>query len=240
MFNTKISKFLTAIAVVACTSNIAHAVEKTYPEIDTAVAKLGLQVQDIVDVPLEGMKGVLTDKGLFYVSEDGTMLLHGTLFNLKEGMRNESEAILSKVRISQLGKFKGDLIEYKAKNEKYAINVFTDITCGYCRKLHQQIEEYNDLGITVRYLAFPRGGVASQSYRDMVSVWCAKDPAQAMNDAKLKGQVAAKSCSNPVVDHYNFGAQIGVSGTPAIILEDGTLVPGYRPPQDMLQVLQGS
>ncbi|WP_016955905.1 bifunctional protein-disulfide isomerase/oxidoreductase DsbC [Catenovulum agarivorans] len=240
MFNNKISKLIAAVAVIASTASISFAVEKNYPAINTAVAKLGLQVQDVVDVPLAGMKGVLTDKGLFYVSEDGSMLLHGTLFNLKEGMKNESEAILSKVRVSQLGKFEAELIEYKAKNEKYAINVFTDITCGYCRKLHQQIAEYNDLGITIRYLAFPRGGVASQSYRDMVSVWCAQDPAQAMTDAKVKGQIVAKSCANPVVDHYNFGAQIGVSGTPAIILQDGTLVPGYRPPEDMLQLLQGS
>ncbi|MER2493437.1 bifunctional protein-disulfide isomerase/oxidoreductase DsbC [Catenovulum sediminis] len=201
--------------------------------------RLGLKVEDIIDIPVQGMSGVLTDKGLFYVSDNGEYLFHGSLFNVKQNMRNESEVILSGVRQQQLNQFSGDMITYKAKNEKHVINVFTDITCGYCRKLHQQIDEYNALGITVKYLAFPRGGVASQSYNDMVSVWCANDPKQAMTDAKLQGKVVAKSCENNVEAQYNFGAQSGVTGTPAIILKDGTLVPGYRPPADMLKVLEG-
>jgi thiol:disulfide interchange protein DsbC len=130
------------------------------------------------------------------------------------------------------------VIEFKADKEKYVVNVFTDISCGYCRKLHNEIAEYNKKGITVRYLAFPRGGLVSQSYKDMVSVWCSADKQEAMTTAKGGGQVADTSCENKVAQQYKFGQAIGVSGTPNIILPDGTMIPGYQPPKELLDALK--
>lgn len=201
--------------------------------------QLGLAVQQINPSPVTGLASVLTDKGLFYVSDDGQYLFHGNLFNIKQGMKNETEAAMLSVREEAIKQYQEDSITYKAKNEKYVINVFTDITCGYCRKMHEQIKGYNDLGITVHYFAFPRGGLASQSYNDMVSVWCANDPQKALTDAKMNGNVVAKTCSNTVKEQYEIGGQLGVSGTPAVVLNNGTMIPGYRPPADMLKILQG-
>ncbi|WAJ71346.1 bifunctional protein-disulfide isomerase/oxidoreductase DsbC [Catenovulum adriaticum] len=202
--------------------------------------QLGLSVQEISSSPVEGIASVLTDRGLFYVTDDGQYLFHGNLFNINEGMKNETEAKMTEMRSDEMAKFKDDAIVYKAKNEKYSINVFTDITCGYCRKMHNEIQGYNDLGITVRYLAFPRGGLNSQSYNDMVSVWCAKDGQKALTDAKMSNKVIAKTCENNVAEQYKLGGKVGVTGTPAVVLDNGMLVPGYRPPADMLKVLQGS
>ncbi|MCU4676137.1 bifunctional protein-disulfide isomerase/oxidoreductase DsbC [Catenovulum sp. 2E275] len=206
----------------------------------TVQSQLGLSVQSINPSPVAGFATVVTDRGLFYVSDDAKFLFHGNLFNLKDGIKNETEAEMTKVRSGAIADFKDDAIVYKAKNEKYAINVFTDITCGYCRKMHNEIEGYNDLGITVRYLAFPRGGLASKSYNDMVSVWCANDTKQALTDAKMNNKIVAKTCENTVAEQYKLGGQMGVTGTPAVVLDNGLLVPGYRPPADMLKVLQGS
>ncbi|MDP5032883.1 MAG: bifunctional protein-disulfide isomerase/oxidoreductase DsbC [Paraglaciecola sp.] len=199
---------------------------------------LGMKVSSIADSPITGLLQLETDKGLFYTSKDGKFLLQARVYNLDAGMRNETELALSKMRLAGVEEFKDSVIEYKAKNEKYVVDVFTDITCGYCRKLHGEMDKYNDLGITVRYLAYPREGLRGQTYKNMVSVWCASDPQEAMDDAKNGQTVASKVCENKVAEQYAFGQQIGVNGTPNIILPDGSLIPGYQPPNLLEQALK--
>jgi len=200
--------------------------------------KLGMTISSVAEAPVPGLLQVMTDKGLFYTTEDGGYLIHGRVYNMNAGMQNETELALSNVRVDGVKSFDGDMIEYKAKDEKFQITVFTDITCGYCRKLHAQMDEYNQLGISVRYLAFPRSGLGGQSFKDMESVWCADDQHKAMDAAKNSGDVTQKQCQTKVAQQYEFGQKIGVSGTPAIILEDGKMIPGYQPPQQLLKILQ--
>ena len=172
------------------------------------------------------------------MNEDGKYLLQARIYNIEDGMRNVTEDALGSVRLDGLAEFKDAVIEYKADNQKYVVNIFTDITCGYCRKLHNEMDQYNDLGITVRYLAFPRGGINSRSYTDMVSVWCADDKQAAMDDAKAGGSVANKSCESKVAEQYAFGQRIGVNGTPNIIMPDGSTIPGYQPPNQLEEALK--
>ncbi|MCC2605246.1 thioredoxin fold domain-containing protein [Planctobacterium marinum] len=198
---------------------------------------LQMSVSSIANSPVDGVLQVMTDKGLFYVSEDAKYLLHGRIYNLDQEMRNETEEALSGMRKSGLPQFADDVIEFKAKDEKYAITIFTDITCGYCRKLHKEIEDYNAKGITVRYLAYPRGGLGSKSYDDLVSIWCAEDPQAAMTNGKSGGNVAPKTCANSVAEQFQFAQSVGISSTPAVIFDNGLLQPGYRPAADMAKVL---
>ncbi|MNR46183.1 Thiol:disulfide interchange protein DsbC precursor [compost metagenome] len=107
--------------------------------------------------------------------------------------------------------------------------MFTDTDCGYCQKLHSEVPELNRLGVEVRYVAFPRQGLQSPAYKELVSVWCAKDRQGAMNLAKTRQEVPAAECDNPVAKQYALGQMIGVSGTPAIVLANGKLIPGYQP-----------
>lgn len=201
-------------------------------------AALGMQISSIGDAPVSGLLQIMTEKGLFYTSQDGKYLLQARIYNIEDGMRNITEEALGSVRLGGLEEFKDAVIEYKADNEKYVVNIFTDITCGYCRKLHNEMKQYNDLGITVRYLAFPRGGINSSSYTDMVSVWCAEDKQDAMDNAKAGGAVASKNCETKVAEQYAFGQRIGVNGTPNIIMPDGSVIPGYQPPKQLEQALK--
>ncbi|MBU2876931.1 MULTISPECIES: thioredoxin fold domain-containing protein [Aliiglaciecola] len=199
---------------------------------------LGLKVLAIGDSPVPNLAQVSTNQGLFYASENGKYLVSGRIFNVDAGMRNETDVKLAELRIEGISDFSDeDVIEFKAKDEKYVINVFTDITCGYCRKLHREIDDYNDKGITVRYLAFPRGGLNTQTYYDMVAVWCADDKQGALTAAKTGADVDGSTCSNKVADEYAFGTRIGVNGTPNIILPDGSLVGGYMPADALLEKL---
>jgi thiol:disulfide interchange protein DsbC len=130
------------------------------------------------------------------------------------------------------------MIVYKAENEKHVLSVFTDIDCVYCRKLHQEMAQMNELGITVRYLAFPRAGLNSPSYDKAVSVWCAGDRNAAMDSAKGSGQIEAIKCDAPVAMHMQVARQLGVNSTPSLVLEDGRLQPGYAPPKQLLSLFK--
>ena len=126
---------------------------------------------------------------------------------------------------------------FPASQAKYRVTVFTDIDCGYCRELHRHIDQYNAAGITVRYVAFPRAGEGSASFKKAENVWCAADRKAAMTTAKAGKDNPDKVCDNPVAEQMHAGEGLGVSGTPAILLDDGRLLPGYVPPDELKRVL---
>lgn len=177
---------------------------------------------------------------MFYITANGEHLFTGELFELKT-RSNLTERSRSQGRIQFIEQLaESEMIQYKANGkEKHVITVFTDIDCGYCRRMHRGMKEMNDLGITVRYMAFPRSAVGSSSYNKSVSVWCAKDQRQAMDNAKLNERIDSKACDdNPVAKHMSLGQQLGVTGTPSILLADGSLIPGYMPPEKLLETLE--
>jgi thiol:disulfide interchange protein DsbC len=227
--------------VLALTAFVSFAQDKTTETLTSKFESvLGWKVQSIADAPVDGLLQLQTERGIFYASNDGTYLLQARIFNIDEGMRNETEAALTDVRKEGVKQFSDNVVEFKAEDEKYVVSVFTDITCGYCRRLHEQMDDYNDAGITVRYLAFPRAGLDSPTYQDMVSVWCSENPQEAMTLAKAGDDVATAKCANTIAEQYRFGQQVGVNGTPNIVLPNGTLIPGYQPAPALLQALQSA
>mgnify|MGYP005987935075 CR=1 FL=1 len=205
---------------------------------------LGFNITSIKASPLAGIVEVVTDQGLFYASADGKVLIQGKMYGLGQDISNLTERSLTQIRVDGMAKFANDMIVFPAKNEQHVVTVFTDITCGYCRKLHEQIDDYNDKGITVRYLAYPRSGVKdragnySQGFKDLRSIWCNENPKQALTKAKTGVAVAARICDKPVEEEFNFGRQVGVTGTPAIIFSNGTMLPGYQDPNKLLRLLE--
>ena len=239
------STWAQAVEASSATSNVTKsAVEST--EFKALAAKLTNVIGEISSIkpsPMVGLVEVIADHRVFYTSLDGNFLVDGKLYDIKA--RNDiTEETLKKVRLDGVQSFAGDMIVYKAKNEKHVINVFTDITCGYCRKMHEQMDEYNDKGITVRYLAYPRYGVKdqqgqySQGFKDLQSIWCHEDPQSALTKAKQGSPVAQRICDKPIEAEFDFGRKIGVNGTPAIIFDNGFMVPGYKDPDSLLNILE--
>ncbi len=182
--------------------------------------------------PLPGYREVIASGQLLYVSDDGRYLMQGMVIDLKDqkNLTDDSPA-LSKYRVDLLKTVPAsERIVFSPPNPKYTVSVFTDIECGYCRKLHSEIGELQKLGIAVEYLAFPRMGLGSKDHTDMISVWCAADRKQALTNAKNGQPIPARNCTNPVTKEYNVGQRIGVTGTPAIYAPDGTQLGGYLPP----------
>ena len=187
--------------------------------------------------PFPGFREVVVSGQVLYVSDDGRYVMQSQPYDIQAKALVNSEGLLA-YRRGLLDKANhGDRIVFAAPNAKHTISVFTDIECGYCRKLHQDIAELNRNGITVEYLAFPRMGLGSKDYTDMISVWCASDRKKALTDAKQGKAVAAKNCTSPVAMQYALGQQLGVNGTPAIFAADGTQLGGYLPPAQLRAAL---
>lgn len=220
----------------------AFAADERYAQVEAALQALlpGIEADRIGPAPMEGFAEVLVGAQVVYVSLDGQYLLDGQVIEVPT-RRNLSEAARGEVRRDLLANVSEDeRIIFPAKGtRKHRVLVFTDIDCGYCRRLHQQMAEYNELGIEVDYLMFPRGGIGSASYDKAVSVWCADDRNAALTAAKAGRDPKPAQCSNPIEDHYELGRTVGVTGTPALVAEDGTLIPGYVPPDSLAQRLDG-
>lgn len=188
--------------------------------------------------PVEGIYEAVFGMELIYVSKDGRYFFSGdmidgsTRINLSENSRTTArKAEMAAVNPAQT-------VSFKAKgDEKHVLSVFTDVTCPFCSKLHNEVPALNEQGVTVQYLAYPRAGIGSGSYKQMVSIWCADDQQEAMNRSKGGERLDNKSCDNPVANHFALGQKVGVNGTPALVTEDGTLIPGYRPADQLVQML---
>ncbi len=237
MFKSLFAFLSLSLAVITMPAS-ANDIQEVKNKITTTFVKIGLVVEDVQPSKMENLYEVFTRQGLFYSNVDGSYLIQGKVYNIANGQVDSlTEQSLAKVRLDGMAKFEGSMIVFPAKEEQYQITVFTDITCGYCRKLHNQMDEYNDLGITVRYLAFPRNGLQGQGYQDIKSVWCNADPKTALTSALTGGSVEQKVCAKPIAEQYDFGRKIGVSGTPAIVFDDGMMIPGYKSPAQMKQIL---
>ena len=172
---------------------------------------------------------------VLHVTKDGGYFIAGDLYQIDgQKLVNETE----QQKMAQLEQIpESEMVIYKAPQEKAHITVFTDISCGYCRMLHKEVGELNDMGITVRYLAYPRAGVGSSVYNDMVSIWCSDDPKKWLSAAKQGKPVPENKCTNPVAGQYQLGNAIGVRGTPSIVLDNGKFIPGYLPAAELAKEL---
>ncbi|WP_334469017.1 bifunctional protein-disulfide isomerase/oxidoreductase DsbC [Arsenophonus sp. PmNCSU2021_1] len=199
--------------------------------------KMGIETENIHPSPIVGLSTVITSQGLVYVTEDGKYLLEGPIYDLSGPMPvNVTNQILAK----KIEAMSDQMIIFKAPEEKYVVTVFTDVTCGYCKKFHQDIAEYNKKGITIRYLAFPRNGLHHESAKTMTSIWCSADRQKALTDA-FKGETISPIEKCKTVDiaaQFNIGHMLGINGTPAMVLEDGTVIPGYMTADDLVKGLE--
>lgn len=174
-----------------------------------------------------------------YGSADGKFLFSGDLYRIDGEITNlaESRRANRRAALMEAEPLENMLVFSPAGDKKAHVSVFTDVDCGYCRKLHQEMADINALGIEVRYLAYPRQGLGTQTYDRIVSAWCADNPNAALTALKSGQQIPSKDCSNPVSQQYELGQKVGVTGTPAIVTADGRLLPGYMPADKLAQAI---
>ncbi|MDD2054505.1 thioredoxin fold domain-containing protein [Pseudomonas putida] len=206
--------------------------------------QLEVPVESISASPLAGLYEVkLQGSRVLYASADGQFVVQGYLFQLKDGKPVNLTEKTERLGISKLinGIPVAETVVYPAIGEtKSHITVFTDTTCPYCHKLHAEIPELNRQGIEVRYVAFPRQGLGSAGDEQLQAVWCSKDKKGAMDKMVDGKEIKAAKCANPVSKQFALGQSIGVNGTPAIVLADGQVIPGYQPAPQLAKLILGA
>lgn len=222
----------------------ASAKSKAAPGTPEARARAALKsldpnmpIERIEDAAVPGFQAAIVGGQVIYVSDDGKYLLQGTAYDIA-ARKDLGEEAMKDLRVELLRDIPlKDRIVFAPKDPRYTVTVFTDVECGYCRKLHGEIAQINAQGIAVQYVAFPRMGLGSEDFRKMVSVWCAADPKTALTAAKLDRPIATRECTNPVAMQFRLGQRMGLTGTPLILAQDGTALGGYLPPEQLRKAL---
>ncbi|MGA8132977.1 MULTISPECIES: DsbC family protein [Pseudomonas] len=224
-----------AAAALALVSSLALADDTAEQAIRKSLESLQLEtpVESISASPLAGLYEVrLKGSRVLYASADGQFVMQGYLFQLKDGKPVNLTEKTERLGVSKLinGIPVAETVVYPAIGEtKSHITVFTDTTCPYCHKLHAEVPALNKMGIEVRYVAFPRQGLGSPGDEQLQAVWCSADKKAAMDKMVEGDEIKAAKCANPVSKQFALGQSIGVNGTPAIVLADGQVIPGYQP-----------
>ena len=214
--------------------------ENSLEEIDLVLQALleifpGATDYSLDDSVVDGLYAVSIGSEVIYVSKDGKFLIRGEIYDLQNSVNvTEEKRVLGRLDVMQ-SLDEETMIIYEPKKIKHTITIFTDIDCGYCRKFHQQIGDYLDLGIRVRYLSFPRTGPDTESWEKAQSVWCSKNRQDSLDRSKQGKKIDSLFCfDSPVEKHYNLGSVFNISGTPTIVTEKGKIIVGYLPPESLL------
>ena len=187
--------------------------------------------------PIPGLYEVIDGTNIYYITRDGRYIISGTIFHIKSHTNLTAikrDALRIRV-INAVGE--SNMILFSPAKPKRTITVFTDVDCPYCAKFHLDVPKLNRVGIKVRYLLFPRAGLGSSTYKKSVAVWCAKDRKKTLGDIKAGKKWLARTCPNPVAEHFRLGQKIGVQGTPTIVFDTGRMLPGYYPPRVLMTLL---
>lgn len=232
-------QFTTGVTVLLMLLSVSAVAQVDYSMIEQRIRTLAPTARSIAvsETPIEGILQVQINGDIVYTSADGKYLFQGRVIDLdtREDLTEASKSTVRKELMANMDTT--GQITFAPEDPVYDLTVFTDIDCGYCRKLHAQVEEYKEQGIAIHYMAFPRAGIGSRSYEKAVSVWCADDPQAALTEAKLGAEPDPSQCENPVAKQYQTGIELGVTGTPALITSSGELIPGYVPPDKLRERL---
>lgn len=233
---------LAAIAGLLAVSMSASIAEDS-AELQAVRAKISalfgeIQPEHVVESPVDGWFTIRKGAVIAYISTDGRYLLQGDMIDL-DNQVNLSENSRSEARRDMMAEYPDDqMIVFTPEEKRYSVAVFTDIDCSFCRRLHSQLDQYMAEGIEIRYLLYPRNGPTSPSWSKAEQVWCADDRNDALTQAKMDKEFESHSCDPSVVSkHYAMGQDVGLRGTPAIVLEDGTLVSGYLRADQLVEAL---
>lgn len=201
----------------------------------------GISVSSVSETGIPGVYELLTDGQIYYVDESAKYVIDGNLIELST-RANLTDARLGGVHVGLIESIGEEnmLIYEPEEPSNRSITVFTDISCGYCRRLHAELDTLLEQGVRVRYVLFPRSGLGSQAHKDLESVWCADNPQEAMTNAKAGGQIEAKTCDNPIEQHVALAERVGLRGTPLIYTDSGEKVPGYREASALVSMVNSS
>jgi thiol:disulfide interchange protein DsbC len=236
---TLLAAVLLFFAVPATAEEVSVELQKVRDTVAERFAEIS--PEEIFESPIPGWYTIRKGAIIAYISGDGRYLLQGDLIDLQENA-NLSEESRNDARVVMMSAVPNDqLIVFSPDEVQHTVSIFTDIDCTFCRRLHSQIDQYMEQGIEVRYFLYPRNGPTSPSWAKAENVWCADNRNEALTLAKLDQEFPTRTCDASIVSkHYLIGQDVGLRGTPAIVLDDGTLFSGYMPADQLKQAIVAS
>ena len=237
----KFNKFISSALLLICAAATNAPVSADEKAIETVKSVLEerfprVEVTSVSPSPAPGWIEVIAGTQVIYVDESGKYMMYGSLVEI-DGSRNLTEQAMSNVRLKAMEKIdETEMVVYRPEKVEHTVTIVTDIDCPYCRKLHSEMDEYIENNIKVQYLLMPLKGRVS--YQKSLSVWCSDDKNLALDIAKAGGSLDQESCEHPLAKHESVSRALGIRGTPAILLEDGTLLPGYVPIKDLIEKIE--
>jgi thiol:disulfide interchange protein DsbC len=184
--------------------------------------------------PVRGITEVRVNNEFIYLSEDGRYAFTGHMIDLVDGtdLTETSQAMETRELIGTYPE--DEFVVYPARGKELTkLTIFTDTSCGFCRKMHREVPELQANGVTVRFVPYPRRGLDSRGFRGLRSIWCAEDPVIALNryiEDRLFPELddPDKCTGNAVKSGYELGNRIGITGTPLLVFENGEKLKGYK------------
>ena len=236
---TLLAAVLLFFAVPATAEEVSAELQKVRDTVAERFAEIS--PEEIFESPIPGWYTIRKGAIIAYISGDGRYLLQGDLIDLQENA-NLSEESRNDARVVMMSAVPNDqLIVFSPDEVQHTVSIFTDIDCTFCRRLHSQIDQYMEQGIEVRYFLYPRNGPTSPSWAKAENVWCADNRNEALTLAKLDQEFPTRTCDASIVSkHYLIGQDVGLRGTPAIVIGDGTLFSGYMPADQLKQAIVAS
>jgi len=229
--------FFRSILIALGLLGLSTAAAQELPQrvLETAATLIpGTPPDEVKATPLPGLYQVTFGPQVVYLFADGRYLLHGDLIDL-DTAANLTEEVRQTGRRSAIEDLdEAGMVVFSPTEPKSTITVFTDTECGYCVRLHKEVDQLLAGGVKVRYLGYPRAGMKSSAFDTLVSVWCADNPQQAMTDAKSGRAIESRICDTDIARHMEAAKLVGVRGTPTIVLQNGKTIPGYVPAGELI------
>jgi thiol:disulfide interchange protein DsbC len=210
------------------------------PDERAALARtIGAEPDELRPSPIKGIYEFTRGANIAYVTADGRYYFFGEMYDRESGANLTADR-LGAIWLKAINEKvpESEMLVFGPANLRHTVTVFTDIDCGFCRQLHQDVPELNKKGVRVRYIFFPRTGPGTESWRKAEAVWCSPDRKVAFTRAKLGEDVRAKACgATPIKRQYDLARELGLTGTPGIVTDRGQFLSGYRQPEQLLQEL---
>lgn len=194
--------------------------------VETAMGP-GAKVESVRKAGVMNLYEVQMGGDILYTDEKANYFILGHIVDPKARRDLTQERIdkLSQIKFSDLPL---DLAIKQVKgNGKRVIATFEDPNCTYCKKLAKELQSVTD--VTVYTFMTPI--LSADSVQKSKAIWCAPDRAKAWNDYMInnKAPVAVECDASAVEQVGALGRKLRIRGTPAIVLADGTRLPGFVP-----------
>ncbi|MDI9333037.1 MAG: DsbC family protein [Cytophagales bacterium] len=214
------------IALIALTAlNVQAQEDVIRKNLTERIPKLP-KIDEVLKSPIAGLYEVrVGGADIYYTDAGGNYLIDGQLIDVKTGKNLTEERINKLTAIDFKDLPLKDAIVIKRGTGARKIAIFEDPNCGYCKRFEADMQKVNH--VTVYLFLYPILG--ADSTEKSKAIWCSADKGKAWQDWMLNEvplRTNNKCNTDALTRNIELGKKHRITGTPTILLADGTRIPG--------------